>query len=317
MFDVTKYLQDIAGKTQTFDDMLFIDPLSLSFIDGELLSSVDIHFLGGIPIMLNVADLMLTSLDTITAWNMDDTLAFVLDELESATISNTEDREELTGKGGRTIGSLKRNKGVTISGSNGMLSGGLLEVQTGGAFEAKTAAPVLYQEYLTINSNAATTTYKGVGTAGAEIAELYLITAGVATAKLTQDTTVAAGKFTYDPTTKALAFNSGDYEDGTEILVFYTRNVAASVLANDSDNYSGKVKLYIDGTAEDKCSNVYHVQFYIPKADFSGEFDIDLGDNQTMHDFEATALAGGSCSGAAAAGVLWTYTVFGVDTADA
>lgn len=86
-----------------------------------------------------------------------------------------------------------------------------------------------------------------------------------------------------------------------------------NVLENLSDNYSGKCSLYIDALGEDKCANVYRIQFYIPKADFSGEFSLELGDNQTVHSFEAEALAGG-CGGSSA---LWTFTVFGANAADA
>ena len=38
-----------------------------------------------------------------------------------------------------------------------------------------------------------------------------------------------------------------------------------------------------------------------------------MGDNQTVHAFEAEALAGG-CGGTNA---LWTYTIFGANAADA
>jgi hypothetical protein len=91
------------------------------------------------------------------------------------------------------------------------------------------------------------------------------------------------------------------------------RNIQANVLENLSDHYSGKCALYIDALGEDKCANVYRIQFYIPKADFSGEFSLEMGDNQTVHAFEAEALAGG-CGGTNA---LWTYTIFGANAADA
>ena len=67
-------------------------------------------------------------------------------------------------------------------------------------------------------------------------------------------------------------------------------------------------------SAEDKCGNVYRVQFHIPKADFSGNFDIDLGENQTVHAFEAESLAG-ACG--KKNGSLWTYTIFGEGAEDA
>lgn len=102
-------------------------------------------------------------------------------------------------------------------------------------------------------------------------------------------------------------------DDGTEIVVHYTRKITADVLSNESDVYSSKCTLYVDAMAEDKCANVYHVQFFIPKADFSGEFSLEMGDNQTVHAFEAEALAGACGAG----GKLWTYTVYGANAKDA
>ena len=268
--------------------------------------------------MVNVADLAITSLDVIKVYELSGTPWFVMDELQDATISNTQEKEDITGKAGRKLGSLKKNKGVTVSGTSGLISAGLLEAQTGSTFSHEAAAPVAWTDYLVITANGATTEFKAVGTAGAEIEGLYLRnTDGTAGEKLEQATDAAEGKFAYDPATRKLTFVEGAYTDNTEIVVFYTRNVEADVLTNVSDRYSKVVRMYIDGTAEDKCGNVYHVQFYIPKADLEGEFDIQMGDNQSTHEFEAESLAGAGCGVAGASGVLWTYTVFGVNTADA
>ncbi len=263
---------------------------------------------------MNIADLTITSLETITAFDVvDGSYLFTLDELQSATIENTQDVEEITGKGGRKLAQLKRNKAVTVSGTNGMVSGGLLAAQTGSEFENK-ATKVLWVDYLTVDSNAATTSYIAVGTEGAEIDELYIRNAdGTLGDKLEQAAEAAAGKFTYNPATKALGFSG--LEDDTEIIVFYNRNIMADVVSNISDVYSKKAKMYIDAIAEDKCANVYRVQFYLPKADFSGEFSIEMGDNQTVHEFEAESLAG--VCGNNTTAVLWTYTVFGEKAPDA
>lgn len=263
---------------------------------------------------MNINDITITSLETINAFEVaTGAYKFTLDELQNASIAQSQDSTEITGKGGRKLATLKRNKAITISGTNGLVSGGLLEVQTGGTFENKTTE-VLWTDYLTVASHAATTTYKAVGTEGAEIEALYIRNAadGTLGTKLEQNATAGAGKFTYTPDTKALAFHT-DVADGTEVVVYYKRKITADVLANDSDTYSGKCALYIDALAEDKCANVYRVQFYIPKADFSGEFTLDMGDNQTTHAFEAEALAGACGAG----GNLWTYTIFGANTTDA
>ena len=299
---------------QLVDGDKALDALIISALDVLTLKDIDPFKLGGMFTMFNIADLMITSLETITSFKLDGTPWFILDELHDATIANTQEKEDLTGKGGRKLGTLKRNKAVTISGTNGLVSGGLLEVQTGGEFKSGNVA-VSFSETLVVNaSNKATTSYKAVGTAGAEIEALYTKTTdGRADKKLEQDSAAAAGKFAYDPATKELTFTT-DVTDGTEIIVFYTRNVAGDVLHNNADKFSGKARLIIDAFAEDKCSNVYRVQIEVPKADFSGDFDLAFGENQTVHAFEASALAGAGCG---KSGYLWNYTVFGANAEDA
>lgn len=230
--------------------------------------------------------------------------------MQSATIAQTQDSQEVTGKQGRKLTSLKRNKAVTISGNNGLVSGGLLELQTGGTFENK-ATEVMWTDYLTVNNNTATTSFRAVGTTGNEIESAYIRNEdGTRGTELTQSSEAGSGMFKYNPATKALDFSG--IENGTEIVVYYKRNITANVLDNESDSYSGKCALYIDAFAEDKCANIYRIQFYIPKADFSGEFSFEMGDSQTVHAFEAEALAGACGAG----GTLWTYTIFGSEADD-
>lgn len=274
---------------------------------------------------MNINDITYTSLETITAFDIvTGEYLFTLDELQSATIANSEDKEDITGKGGRKLNSLKKNKTVTVSGTNGLVSGGLLALQTGGEFKNVDDAPVQWTDYLVINGDKAATAYKAVGTLGNEIENVYVKnTDGTLGKKLTQDATPGAGTFAYDPKTKEITFNAGDYADGTEVVAYYMRNITASVVDNVSDTYSKKCKLYIDAFGEDKCNNTYRIQFYIPRADFSGTFDIALGDSQTVHSFEAESLAGSggsACHGGSNAigssGTLWTYTVFGANADD-
>ena len=235
-----------------------------------------------------------------------------MDELQNTSIAQSEEKTDITGKGGRKLSSLKKNKAITISGTNGFISSGLFGTQAGSDFENK-ATEVMWTDYLTVRSGAAATAYKAVGTAGAEIDGLYIKNSdGTLGTKLEQNSTAAAGKFTYNPTSKALGFHT-DVADGTEIVVYYKRKIVADVLTNRSDNFSRKSTLYIDCLGEDKCSNIYRVQFYIPKADFSGEFTLEMGDNQTVHNFEADALAGGCGAG----GMFYTFTIFGANAEDA
>ena len=261
-----------------------------------------------------MVDIVITSLETITAFDITTgSYLFTLDELQSASIAQGQEKVDITGKQGRKISSLKRNKTVTVSGANGMLSSGLVEMQTGGKFENK-ATEVSWVDFLTVDaSHEAATNYKAIGTAGAEITELYILeTVGTVRQSLEQAATAAAGKFAYDPSTKKLTFHT-DVPEGAQIAVYYKRKITADVLSNESDKYSKKCELFIDCVGEDKCANVYHVQFHIPKADFNGEFTLEFGGDQSVHNFEAEGLAGACGAG----GMLWDMIIFGQNADDA
>lgn len=264
--------------------------------------------------MVKIFDLAPVSLETITAFDVvTGQYLFTMDELQNASLAQGQEKIDITGKQGRKLTSLKRNKTLTVSGSNGMMSAGMLELQTGCKFDVKDAE-VMWYDYLTVTGDKATTNFKAVGTAGNEIAEILVKDKdGIVIEVLTQDTAASEGKFKYNPTTKEIEFNAGDLEDGTEIVANYNRKIQASVLDNMSDTYSGKATLYIDLLAEDKCANVYRVQIKIPKADFNGEFNMEFGDNQTIHNFEAEGLAGACGAG----DILWSWTVFGAEAEDA
>lgn len=262
-------------------------------------------------------DITLTSLETITAFDpASGNFLFMLDELQSASLQQSEETVDITGKQGRRLNSLKRNKAVTVSGTNGLVSGGMLAVQSGSeeGFVHTNKALVRWTDYVVVDaSHASATTYIAVGETGKEIDQLYIKESnGTLGDKYTQvASSPAAKQFTYDPETKALTFNAAVTE-GTEIAVFYTRQIEADVLENDSGKYARKCALYIDAFGEDKCANIYRVQIYIPQADFNGNFTFDMGDNQTVHSFEANALAGACGS----SGLYWTFTVFGDNAED-
>lgn len=262
-------------------------------------------------------DLAYTELDSMTFYDpASGNFLFELDELQNATVAQGEETVDITGKNGRKITRLKRNKTVTISGTNGLVSGGLLARQVGSGFENKVAT-VHWTDYLTVTSNTAETRYVAIGNTGNEIKSVQIRDEhGFAGESLTQDATATdSTKFAYNPATKQLTFSG--ITDGTSIVVRYDRQIQADVITNNSNNYSGKVEIYIDITGEDKCSNVYHAQVHVPKADFNGEFSMELGGDQTVHSFEAEALVAGACGASSASeDILWTWTVFGENAAD-
>lgn len=264
----------------------------------------------------NGKDLAITSLETITCFDPSSgDYLFTLDELQGATISQTETSIDVVGRNGRLISRIKRNKGVTVSGRNGLVSGGLLARQVGSNFEHG-GAYIMWSEYITISSNAAdnVTRYTAVGSSGSEIAHLFVKgNDGTISRELTQSSTPSGvGIFSYNPSTKLLSFYPGDVPAGTEVVVMYKRFIIADVLKNRSGRSSGEGQLYIDAFAEDKCSNVYRIQFFFPRVSFSGEFSFDIGENQVIHEFEAVAESG-ACGSSMN---YFTYTVFGENEDD-
>lgn len=261
---------------------------------------------------MSVRDITITSLETITAFDLvTGAYKFTLDELQSATLAQAQEKTEITGRAGRKLSSLKRNKSVTVSGTNGLLSTGLLELQTGVEFKDGTTE-VMWTDYITVGNTTATA-YKAVGTTGSEIEGLYVRNEdGTLGKALVQDTEAGEGKFAYNPATKALTLHT-DIKAGTELVAYYKRNITASSLKNDSATYSGKCTIYIDAIGEDICGKLYRLQICIPKADFSGDFSLEFGGDQSVHAFEAEALSG-ACG---TSGELFTYVIFGEDTEDA
>ena len=256
-------------------------------------------------------DLIFRELDTIDAFDVSTgDYLFSLEELSDYSINHTEESQDILGRNGRVISRIKRNKGVTISGTNGVVSAGLFSMQTGGTYSNE-PSEIMWVEYLKVKNNTASIGFEAVGTVGSEIYSLVVRSrSGEPVQTLVQGVEASDGIFTYNPQNKKLTFYGID--DGTEIAVYYKRFIQTTTLINSSNKYSGRAMLYVNGLAEDKCSNLYRVQFYFPSVDFSGEFSIELGNGQTVHKFEAVALSS-LCGGEAK---YYSYSVFGINEGD-
>ncbi len=255
---------------------------------------------------VDVSKLIITEVAQITAFNNAGELEFIMDEVQNGTINNTQEKSDVQGRNGRKLASLKKNKAVTVSATNGVLVGGALAAQTGTEVEQGTFN-VRITDVMTVNSNKCTTSKTAVGVTGAEIGTIYIKNAnGSLGEKLEQDSAAAAGKFAYDPTTKELTVDG--IADGTELVAFYDVEVESARISNDSEKYSKVLKLYIDVVLQDSCDVEYAGQVIIQRADVSGEFELSLGGDNFAHSFEAESLAGG-CTGSTN---LWDLIVYGV-----
>lgn len=255
---------------------------------------------------VDVNKLIITEIAQITAFNNAGELEFILDEVQDGSINNGQEKTELTGRNGRKIASLKKNKSVTITATNGLLVGGLLAAQTGTEIE-QGSFNVRMTDVLTVKSNKATTSKTAVGGLGDEISVIYIKNSnGSLGKKLTQSAEAGEDTFKYDPETKEI--ETSGLTDGTEIVAFYDAEVESAKISNDSEKYSKVVKLYVDVMCMDNCDQEYAGQIIIQRADVSGEFEMQLGGDNFAHAFEAESLAGG-CTGSTN---LWDLIVYGV-----
>ena len=260
---------------------------------------------------MNIDKFTITSYDQLTGFDRTNgSLDMILDELSDFTLSHEEEKSDITGKGGRIISSLKKNKKVTGKGTNGMLSGGALAAMLGAEVEDGEHT-IRYTDTITVSSNKGVTTEVAVGTAGNEIGTVYVRDANNAYIsggkKLTQTSAEpTAGEFSYNPETKEIIFADGDVADGTEVIAFYDANVTGKKISNNAENYSKTLQLFIDVTCRDACDNLFHGQFIIGRADFNGTFDITGGSEPATLGFEFTSMPN-LCTGKSD---LWDFVLF-------
>lgn len=245
--------------------------------------------------MVTINGITITSLETIHAYNRQDgACELYLDELQETNIENTEDTQDITGKGDRLLKQIKKNKAVTVTGTSALISGGLMSAQTGSEIIADEHTKVRKPEILEIakGETTAKTSFKAVGDTGSEINSMFILTSnGALGKKFTQGAAVSAKEFTYDPETKTITLPTDIAKnESLKLIVFYDYTTDGAKLVNKSDIYGKTLSVYIDCIGTDVCEKEYKCQFVIPRGQFSGEFSINMGGDQTVHDFTINTL---------------------------
>lgn len=238
-----------------------------------------------------------------------------LTELKSTKVSNTEDTVDITGKGDRILKQIRKNKGVSVSGESAYISGGLMAAQTGAeeeAGEVEVEFPDVIDVTATIVSDKKlTTTFKAIGTEGAEIKDVRIMSdnGGLIINNFKQGSVADENTYAYNPTSKELTLPTNmKLEVGKKIVVFYTYKANGTKVVNKSDEFGKTLYTVIDCVGSDVCDNEYKCQIIIYRAQFSGEFEIDMGGNQTLHSFSATSLVD-TCAKTSTNG-LWEFIVY-------
>lgn len=236
-----------------------------------------------------------------------------IEEPKGFKVSNTSETKDVTGKGDRIIKTLDKNKACEITGQSGLLSGGLLTAQLG-TDPVDNDAKVLNVEIVTITAdmltNGYTTAFAAVGTAGAEIGNIQILTNNRACEKeLKQGSAAGKDVFAYDPTTKKITFPTSGLEAGNVIRIAYDYKPESSVTySNMAEVYSERVKIIANMTVNDPCTDEkLHGQLIVYRAKMSGSFDLDFIADQMVHDFSAKSeysLCAGSDK------KYWDFVVF-------
>lgn len=244
-------------------------------------------------IFQRMGDFTLTELTKFEAYAREDGLLdFLMDEIDSFSIDHSQEESDITGQGGRVIGKKKKNKSVSVSGTNGLISEGMLKAQLGGEIKNGNMQVKKSETKKITSTMTVTVDDTPIGIAGQEIGKIQLIgVAGSVVKEYKQGTVASDDKFAYDPTTKTITLPTDtSIEVGMHVRYAYYRVVQGTSINNPFDKYSEIREVWLHGYGVDKCDNKIAYAWYFPRADISGEFSTDIGGDQTMHNFGFQAL---------------------------
>jgi len=242
----------------------------------------------------------ISSIDAIRGFSIaTKELLFELDEIQDATLEGDAETVWSTGRQGRRLSSMKRNKTCSISANNGFVVGGLMAQQFGDQdptidFENPTTS-IPHGERLIAGTGGTTTetTYAATGIVGNEIAWIYRTNRdGSPGQSFPQAATASATAFAYNPATREITLPTGVFNAGDMITVFYEHMTRGKRYVNRSDSYAGDCYLICDITVKDVCDGtLQYSKLVMPKVSMSDNFSFAFGNDMVVQSFSAEASA--------------------------
>ena len=175
-----------------------------------------------------------------------------------------------------------------------------MAAQTGSEVESSETTKIRKPDIIDVPKGAttATTAYKAVGETGAEIITLCVLTSnGALGTKYVQGVSASETEFTYNPDTKTITLPTDIAKDGDiKLVAFYDYEADGAKVVNKSDVFGKTLKVYVDCIGTDVCDREYKCQFVIPRGQFSGEFSVSMGGDQTVQEFTINTLVD-TCAG--------------------
>lgn len=240
---------------------------------------------------------------------------FIVDDIQSAEMTNEQETVYATGKNGVRIGSADRNKASRITATNGAIVDGVMAMQVGDEVSVGTVTvPNHFFALETADGTSVTLEQKPMGGVGTEIPFIYKRnTDGTLGEAYPMAAQASATAFSYSTATKKITLPTGKFTAGETVYMFYDIEVAnAKKITNREDKFSATGMLVADIFAKDICTEKsYYGKIIYPKAKASGNFTLSFGDDPSVQDMEFEALSGGCSSSATKK--LWDFIIFDED----
>lgn len=240
---------------------------------------------------------------------------FVVDDLQSAEMTNEQETVYATGKNGVRIGSADRNKASRITATNGAIVDGVMAMQVGSEVElGKVTVPNHFVELETSDGTSVELVLKPMGAVGNEIPYIYKRNSdGTIGKSFAIGATASATTFKYDAATHKITLPTGAFQAGETVYMFYDIEAEnAKKITNSENKFSSTGMLIADIFAKDICTEKsYYGKIIYPKAKASGNFTLSFGDDPSVQDMEFEALSGGC--GSSSTKKLWDFIVFDED----
>lgn len=223
-------------------------------------------------------------------------LWFVVDELKEATLTNGAEQVFMTGSAGTRIATLDRNKTTTLTFQNGLVSMSMMATQTGSARELAAADNTITTpafEIHEVKNHSITLSQTPVAHSVQHVYALqkdrslgakYSLNDAVSTTGEGEGTTELTGNiFTLKDNVITL---SSDLAEGTKVAVSYQYEAKSAIkVVNRGDTFAKKGIVILEILLRDICDNnkKYYANLVIPNGAMSGQFDININGEGTVH----------------------------------
>lgn len=239
-----------------------------------------------------------------------------LNDLTDVTFQGSSETVYAEGADGARLAAFDINKVSSLTATNGSIDLDTLALQVGTRTNyVESGNAISYRDIHTVTASEATANkftsrFVASGVTGQEIKYAYTVDAsGIPdlsgkfdddgeyeyNSRLTQDTTVGAGKFKYTPSTRILEFNTGFLTAGMVIIFdYYPTTENYTEIINDGDKFSISGRVIVDAWFTDLCTDDdVPVQIVLDKGKLSGEYSIGFGNQAATHQItvEATTSA--------------------------